>query len=115
MKPRLEYIFEDLPEHLRLHYFTLTRFVPGGNVGFDLDGVRYRVYRDEAARSGAGDFCDVLDASKGCDVPLDRLEEAFRNLGITAKDPNRVKNFLRSYAAGRCVCGCGSPIGECSQ
>lgn len=87
---RKEYLLSELPVELR----DAAGFASMGmglesmsTVGFALDGVRYRIYRDEQAKAKAKAFgIDLMDALKGADVPTHEVEASMDRLGYTPED-----------------------------
>ena len=88
---RREYLLNELPDELQEVYEEAWTFYMGnlymGSVGFTLDGVRYRIYRDEQSKATAKAWgIDLQDALRGADVPAADVAAAMDKLGYDADD-----------------------------
>ena len=85
---RKEYLLSELPIELR----DAAEFASIGmgldhisTVGFTLNGVRYRVYRDKQKKATTKAFVDLMDALKGADVPDEEIKSAMDKLAMNPK------------------------------
>jgi hypothetical protein len=87
---RKEYLLSELPVELR----DAAGFASMGmgldsmsTVGFTLDGVRYRVYRNERRKAAAKALgIDLMDALKGANVPAEEIAAAMDKLAMDPTD-----------------------------
>lgn len=84
---RKEFFLAELPAELLDVYEYASMGLEMGCVGFTLDGVRYRIYRDERQKAAAKECgVDIMDALKWADVPAADVEAGMDKLGFGTED-----------------------------